>query len=115
MTLTYRFIIFGNNMLSTVPNIIKELVLVFGSECKTAINSEFVNFKYVFNFNFKYDEGKSGNSNMKVRARNEKEKNRLTWLVKLFGVHIGNKLDFNSHINKLCKPAGNQVDILTHS
>ena len=44
-----------------------------------------------------------------------KRKNRLAWSVKLFGVHIDNKLSFNSHINKICKPAGNHVNILTHS
>ena len=33
--------------------------------------------------------------------------------VKLLGVNIDGKLNFNHHINKLCKSAGNQLNALT--
>ena len=32
--------------------------------------------------------------------------------VKLLGVHIDDKLNFNEHINKICKSAGNQLNAL---
>ena len=51
------------------------------------------------------------NSNIEIKRRNEKIKS--TSSVKLLGVHIDNKLNFNHHINKLCKSAGNQLDALT--
>ena len=38
-----------------------------------------------------------------------KKLNRL----KLLGVHFDDKLNFNHHINKLCKSAGNQQNALT--
>ena len=33
--------------------------------------------------------------------------------MKLPGVHIDDKLNFNEHINKICKSAGNQLNALT--
>ena len=33
--------------------------------------------------------------------------------MKLLRVHIGDKLNFNEHINKICKSAGNQLNTLT--
>ena len=33
--------------------------------------------------------------------------------VKLLGVHIDDKLNFNHHISRLCKSAGNQLNALT--
>ena len=33
--------------------------------------------------------------------------------MKLLGVHIDDKLNFNEHINKICKSAGNQLNALT--
>ena len=32
--------------------------------------------------------------------------------VKLLGVHIDDRLNFNEHINKICKSAGNQLNAL---
>ena len=53
----------------------------------------------------------SDNTNIKLKIGNEKIKS--TSSVKLLGVHIDDKLNFNHHINKLCKSAGNQVNALT--
>ena len=52
----------------------------------------------------------SDNTNIKLKIGNEKIKS--TSSVKLLGVHIDDKLNFNHHINKLCKSAGNQVNAL---
>ena len=41
------------------------------------------------------------------------EKIKSTSSVKLVGVHNDDKLNFNHHINKLCKSAGNQLNALT--
>ena len=42
----------------------------------------------------------SDNTNIEVKIENEKIKS--TSLVKLFGVHIDDKLSFNHHISKIC-------------
>ena len=57
------------------------------------------------------DKGRSDNINIVVEIRNEKI--RSTSLVKLLGVHIDDKLNFNKHINKICKSTGNQLNALT--
>ena len=41
------------------------------------------------------------------------EKIKSASSVKLLGVHIDDKLNFNHHINKLCKSAGNQLNAVT--
>ena len=50
-------------------------------------------------------------TNTEVKIGNEKIKS--TSLIKLLGVHIDDKLNFNHHMNKLCESAGNQVNALT--
>ena len=57
------------------------------------------------------DKGRSDNINIVVEIRNEKI--RSNSLVKLLGVHIDDKLNFNKHINKICKSTGNQLNALT--
>ena len=57
------------------------------------------------------DKGGSDNTNIKLKIGNEKIKS--TSSVKLLGVHIDDKLNFNHHINKLCESAGNQLNALT--
>ena len=54
--------------------------------------------------------GKRGSDNTNIELKIE-----LKWTssVKLLGVHIDNKLNFNHHINKLCVSAGNQLNALT--
>ena len=58
------------------------------------------------------DKGRFDNINIVVKIRNEKI--RSTSLVKLLGVHIDDddKLNFNKHINKICKSTGNQLNAL---
>ena len=52
------------------------------------------------------------NTNIEVKIGNEKI--HSTSSVKLLGVHVEDKqLNFNHHINKLCKSAGNQLNVLT--
>ena len=56
------------------------------------------------------DKGRSDNANIEVEIGNEK----IRWnsSVKLLGVHIYDKLNFNEHINKICKSAGNHLNAL---
>ena len=57
------------------------------------------------------DNSSFNNTNTEVKLGNEKSKS--TTSVKLVGVHIDDKLNFNHHISKLCKSAGNQLNALT--
>ena len=41
------------------------------------------------------------------------EKVKSASSVKRLGIHIDYQLNFNNHINKLCKSAGNQLNALT--
>ena len=45
------------------------------------------------------------NTNIEVKIGNKEIKSTLS--VNFLGVHIYHKLNFNYHINKLCKSAGN--------
>ena len=57
------------------------------------------------------DKRGSDSTNIEVKIGNKKIKSTLS--VKLLEVHIDNKLNFNHHINKFCKSAGNQQNALT--
>ena len=56
------------------------------------------------------DKRGSDNTNIELKIGNEKIKS--TSSVKLLGVHTDDKLNFNHHINKLRKSAGNQLNAL---
>ena len=56
---------------------------------------------------------KRGSDNTNIEVKIGKEKTKSTSSVKLLGVHINDKLNFDHHINKLCKYAGNQLNALT--
>ena len=56
------------------------------------------------------DKGRSDNTNIEVEIGNGK--NRSTSSVRLLRAHIHDKLNFNEHINKSCKYAGNQLNSL---
>ena len=56
------------------------------------------------------DKVRSDNTNIEVEIGNEKISS--TSSVKLLGVHIDDKLNFNEHTNKICKSAGNQSNAL---
>ena len=53
---------------------------------------------------------RSDNKNIEVEVENKKINSTLP--VKLLGVHFNDKLNFNEHINKICKSAGNQLNAL---
>ena len=55
--------------------------------------------------------GRSDNTNIEVEIGNEKIRSTLSVKL-LIGVHIDDKLNFNEHINKICKSAGNQLNAL---
>ena len=56
------------------------------------------------------DKRGSDNTNIELKIGNEKIKSASS--VKPLGVHIDDKLNFNDHINKLRKSAGNQLNAL---
>ena len=56
---------------------------------------------------------KRGSDNTNIELKIGTEKIKSTSSVKLLGVHIDDELNFNHHINKLCKSAGNQLNALT--
>ena len=57
------------------------------------------------------DKRGSDNTNTEFKIGNEKIKSITS--VKFLGVHIDDELNFNHHITKLCKSAGNQLNALT--
>ena len=57
------------------------------------------------------DKRGSDKTNIELKTGNEKIKS--TSSVKLLGIHINDKLNFNHHINKLCKSARNQLNANT--
>ena len=83
-------------------------------ECEAAINWLHNNKMIVNPDKFQVillDKRGSDNTNIELKIGIEKIKS--TSSVKLLGVHIDDKLNFNHHINKLCKSAGNQLNALT--
>ena len=56
------------------------------------------------------DKVRSDNTNIEAEIGNKKISS--TSSVKLLGVHIDDKLNFNEHTNKICKSAGNQSNAL---
>ena len=56
---------------------------------------------------------KGGCLNTNIEGKIGNEKNKSTSSVKFLGVHIDHKLNFNHHVNKLFKSAGNQLNALT--
>ena len=53
------------------------------------------------------DKGRSDNKNIEVGEGNEKIRSTLS--VKLLWVHTDDELNFNEHINKICRSAGKQL------
>ena len=56
------------------------------------------------------DKRRSDNTNIELEIGNEKISS--TSSVKLLGIHLDDKLNFDEHINKICKSAGNQLNVL---
>ena len=57
------------------------------------------------------DKRGSDNASIEVKIGNEKIKS--TSSVNLLGIYVDDNLNFNHHIKKLCKSAGNQLNALT--
>ena len=102
-----------DNTLCSFTKTLRRLVTILQSECKTAINWLHNNkmianpdkFQVIF-----LDKRRSDNTNIEAETGNEKISSTLS--VKLLGVHVDDKLNFNKHINKICKSAGNQLNAL---
>ena len=75
----------------------------FTKECETATN-------WVYNNKMILDKSIPDNTNIEVEIENEKI--RYSSSAKLLGVHVDDKLNFNSHVNEICKSAGNQSNAL---
>ena len=100
-----------DNTLCSFAKTLKGLINILQSECQTAINWLHNNKMIVNTDKFQVillDKGRSDNTNIEVEIENEKINS--TPSVKLLGVHIDDKLNFNEHINKMCKSAGNQLN-----
>ena len=102
-----------DNTLCSFAKTLRGLVTILQSECETAINWLHSNKMIVNPDKFQViflDKRRSDNTNIEVEIGNEKISS--TSSVKLLGVHIDDKLNFNEHINKICKSAGNQLNAL---
>ena len=103
-----------DNTLASFASTLKELLPILESECEAAINWLHNNKMIVNSDKFQVillDKRGSDNTNIELKIGTEKIKS--TSSVKLLGVHIDDKLNFNHHINKLCQSAGNQLNALT--
>ena len=97
-----------DNTLCSFAKTLRGLINILQSECEAAINW-LHNNKMIENPDkfqiILLDKGRSDSTNIEVETGNEKIS--LTSSVKLLGVHVDDKLNFNEHINKICKSAGN--------
>ena len=92
-----------DNTLCSFAKALRELVTILQSESETAINWLHNNKMIVNPDKFQViflDKRRSDNTNIEVEIGNEKISS--TSSVKLLGVHIDDKLNFNEHINKIC-------------
>ena len=102
-----------DNTLSTFAKTISELIRVLESECKVAIdwfndNKMIVNpdkFQAII-----IDKTKSDHTNEQIAIDNQQIK--AVSSVKLLGVQLDDKLNFDSHISSICKSAANQLNAL---
>ena len=93
--------------------VLQNQVTILQSECEIAINWLYSNklilnvdkFQVILLHKEIFDK-----KNIEVGVGNKKI--RSTSSVKLLWVHINVKLDFNEHINKICKSAGKQLKAL---
>ena len=100
--------------MTNLLQVLKELLPILESKCEAAINWLHNNEMIVNPGKFQVtllDKRVSDNTNIELKIENEKIKSTLS--DKLFWVNIDDKLNFNHHINRLCKSAGNQLNALT--
>ena len=103
-----------DNTSASFASTLKELLPILESKCEAAINWLHNNKMIVNPDKFQVillNKRASDNTNIEAKIGNEKIKS--TSSLKLLGVHINDKLNFNHHINKLCKSKGNQLNALT--
>ena len=99
-----------DNTLASFASTLKELLPILESECEAAINWLHSNKMIVNADKFQVIFlNKRGSDNAKIKLKIGNEKIKSTSSVKLFGVHIDGKLNFNHHIKKLFKSAGNHL------
>ena len=104
-----------DNTLCGFAKTLRGLVMILQSECETAVNWLHNNKMIVNPDKFQVillDKGRSDNKKIEVAIGNEKISS--TSSVKLLGVDNDVKLNFNEHIHKICKSAGNQINALIH-
>ena len=109
--MTNLFIIFR---MTNLLQVLTELLPILESKCEAAINWLHNNEMIVNPGKFQVtllDKRGSDNTNIEFKIENEKIKSTLS--DKLLWVNIDDKLNFNHHINRLCKSAGNQLNSLT--
>ena len=102
-----------DNILSSFPKTVSDLIKALEDESRAAINWFSMNhmianpdkFKAIF-----LDKQNSDFSNTKISVN--KENLETVASVKLLGIQIDSQLNFNMHINNICKPAAKQLNVL---
>ena len=100
-----------NNTLSSVAKTIENLISILESESEIAINWFKNNHMIVNPGKFQaiiFDKHKGNHTNRTTNI-NQKEIKAVA-KVKLLGIEIDGKLNFNHHINNICKSASNQLN-----
>ena len=102
-----------DNTLSSFAKTIENLVSILESESEIAINRFKINHMIVNLGKFQaiiFDEHKGKSTNRTINI-NQKEIKAVA-KVKLLETEIDDKLNFNHHINNICKSASNQLNVL---
>ena len=100
--------------MTNLLQVLTELLPILESKCEAAINWLHNNEMIVNPGKFQVTLlDKRGSDNTNIEFKIENEKNKSTLSDKLLWVNIDDKLNFNHHINRLCKSAGNQLNSLT--
>ena len=102
-----------DNTLSSFAKTIENLISILESESEIAINRFKINHMIVNLGKFQaiiFDEHKGKSTNRTINI-NQKEIKAVA-KVKLLKTEIDDKLNFNHHINNICKSASNQLNVL---
>ena len=102
-----------DNTLSSFAKTIENLVSILESESEIAINRFKINHMIVNLGKFQaiiFDEHKGKSTNRTININQKKIK--AVAKVKLLETEIDDKLNFNHHINNICKSASNQLNVL---
>ena len=99
--------------LSSFAKTVSDLIKTLEDESRAAINSFSMNHMIANPDKFKaiiLDKQNSDFSNTKISVNNENLE--IVPSVKLLGIQIDSQLNFNMHINNICKSAANQLNAL---